>query len=331
MPSRSSGKFWAESAIDDGTPHNPELHIMAQRVDGKLSRDTCEFKPVLQSELHLAGAKPFVFTGTEQWRSIGEHVGIYVQTEESAKRCVQEDHLFTSTFCANSDSFLTEVHIASVQTDQRAEPDASTEQDREHRVVSFGNGGVGVCDRAEQSFRLVRRQIARYSPVGRRRANQPCRIVCEITSIREEAEENPERSLGSVDGQGGPHLTVPIGEEARERVGSDRRDINIPLEPALKLAQIPQVGLPRALAFAVCPELRVKALDRCRELHGFTPLQSDSQATSMNALSANTVNEIMLEIGWLRQLSGRCCPTVRNVAATQALCAPISREVAIYA
>jgi len=51
----------------------------------------------------------------------------------------------------------------------------------------------------------------------------------------------------------------------------------------------------------------------------------------MNALFKEGVNEIMRRIGEIRAIAGRCCPTVRDVAATQALCAPISKEVAIYA
>jgi hypothetical protein len=77
--------------------------------------------------------------------------------------------------------------------------------------------------------------------------------------------------------------------------------------------------------------LRVEPLDGCRKLHGFTPLLLDSQATSMNALCSETVNEIMRRICEIKAIAGRCCLTVRDVAATQALCAPISGEVAIYA
>jgi hypothetical protein len=77
--------------------------------------------------------------------------------------------------------------------------------------------------------------------------------------------------------------------------------------------------------------LRVEALDGCRESHVFTPLLLDSQATSMNASFRDSVNSIMRTICEIRVIAGRCCLTVRDVAATQALCAPISEEVAIYA
>ena len=51
----------------------------------------------------------------------------------------------------------------------------------------------------------------------------------------------------------------------------------------------------------------------------------------MNALFEGAVNEIMRRIREMRAFPGRCCRTVRDVAATQALCALISVEVGIYA
>ena len=51
----------------------------------------------------------------------------------------------------------------------------------------------------------------------------------------------------------------------------------------------------------------------------------------MNALLPELVNEIMRRIREMRAFPGRCCLTVRNVAATQALCGLISVEVGIYA
>jgi len=331
MPSCSSANFGLGQGIDDGTPHNPELHIMPERVDRQGLGNSSKLEPVSEPQLHLARAKPAAGAGTEQWRSIGQHVGIYVQTNQSAELRVEEHRFLSSTLCSDCDGPLSDVGVTGVQTDQRAEPDASTEQEREHRVVSFGNGGVGVCDRAEQSFRLVRRQIARYSPVGRCRANQPCGVVCEITRIRKKTEEHSKRSFGSVDGQRGARSTVPIRKEASECVGSDRRDLNIALEPALELAQIPQVSLPRALALSISRELRVEAFDSCRKLHGFTSLQFDSQATSMNALLTETVNSIMRTICLNWPLSWLICPVFAHVDATQALCAPISVEVGIDA
>jgi len=49
---------------------------------------------------------------------------------------------------------------------------------------------------------------------------------------------------------------------------------------------------------------------------------------TMNAPFPKTINEIMRRISGIRTLPGRCCLTFRNVVATQALCARISREVA---
>ena len=43
---------------------------------------------------------------------------------------------------------------------------------------------------------------------------------------------------------------------------------------------------------------------------------------TMNALFPEPVNEITPRICEIRAIAGRCCPTVRDVAATQALCAP---------
>ena len=57
----------------------------------------------------------------------------------------------------------------------------------------------------------------------------------------------------------------------------------------------------------------------------------DSQTVTMNALSANTVNEIAPRICEIRAIAGRCCPTVRDVATTQAVCGLISVEAGIYA
>ena len=51
----------------------------------------------------------------------------------------------------------------------------------------------------------------------------------------------------------------------------------------------------------------------------------------MNASSNGTVNAIMRRNRWFRQLSGTSYPTFAHVAATQALCAPISGKVAVYA
>jgi len=304
---------------------------MAQRVDGKVPGDASCFKPVPKSQLDLARAKPIAAAGAEERTSIASIRSIDVQTEESAKRCVQEDRLFTSTFGSDSDDSLAEVHVPSGQSNQGAESHAGAEQEREHRVVSFGNGGVGVCDRAEQSFRLVGRQIARHSPIRWCRTDQPCGVVAQVPCVGEKSEEDPECSLGSVDSECRHRRSVTIGKEARERVGSDDADLDIALEPSFESPQIPQVSLPRALALAICPELRVEALDSCRELHGFTSLQFDSQATSMNALCSETVNSIMRTTCLSWSLTRLICLEFASVDATQAVCGPISEEVAIYA
>ena len=161
--------------------------------------------------------------------------------------------------------------------------------------------------------------------------DEPRRILAQVPGIVEEAEEDPERSLGSVDGERGSRLTVTIGKEARERVRSDDADLDIALEPASKLPHIREVGLPCALALPISPELRVEAFDNCRELHGFTSIRVDSQAVTMNALLPEPVNEIMRRVCEIKAIAGRCCPTVRDVAATRALCGLISVEVGIYA
>jgi hypothetical protein len=92
------------------------------------------------------------------------------------------------------------------------------------------------------------RQVARYSPVSWGRANEPRRVFAQIPCIGKEAEKDSQGRLRSVDSERGADLAVPIRKEASERVGNDSRDINIPLEPALQLAQISQVSLPGALA-----------------------------------------------------------------------------------
>jgi len=143
--------------------------------------------------------------------------------------------------------------------------------------------------------------------------------------------ENPEYSLGPVNGECGPCLAVPVSKEASEGVGGDSGDVHIPLEPTSELAQVSQVSLPRSLALAICPELCVEALDSCRELHGFTSLLLDSQAVTMNALFPKPVNGIMRTIREIRASPGHCCLMFGNVAATQALCALISPEVGIDA
>jgi hypothetical protein len=50
----------------------------------------------------------------------------------------------------------------------------------------------------------------------------------------------------------------------------------------------------------------------------------------MNAPFAGTVNEIMRSVSEIRAFPAHCCPTLRNMAATRALCALISVEVGIY-
>jgi hypothetical protein len=107
--------------------------------------------------------------------------------------------------------------------------------------------------------------------------------------------------------------------------------MHVSLEPALQLAQISKVSLPCALAFAVCPELRVEALDGYREFHVFTSLRADSHAASMNASFQDTVKLIMRRVYLFSHLSGRLPSVFAHVAATQALCAPISLEVSIDA
>jgi len=303
---------------------------MAKRVDGKVPGDASYFKPVPKSQLDLARAKPIAAAGAEEWYRVAGTRSLDVPTEQSAKLGVQEDRLFTSAFCANRDSSLTEVHITGVQTDERAEPDAGSEQDREHREVSARNCSVGSGNRGEQRLRLIGRQVAGRSSIRRCRADQPCGVFAQIPCVREKPEEHSQGRLGSIDGERGSP-TVTIGQEACERVGIDDADLDITLEPASQLAQITQVSLPCALAFAICPELRVEAFDGCRELHGFTPLQSDSQATSMNALLSERVNSIMRTICLFGELCDLLGSTVRDVAATQALCAPISLEVSIDA
>jgi len=340
--------FVLDSGVDFGgrdvpvaecTLHQPEIASLAEephgegvakRVDGKAPGDACGLKPVLQSKLNLTSTKTAAATGTEQRCSIGERVGIDVQTEESAKRRVKKDRLLSSAFGCDGDSPFSEVHVASVQGNQRAESDAGAKEHREHCVVSSGDRAVRLGDGLEQSLCFVLRQIAWHPAIRRCRAYESCRVVTEITSVGEEAEEHSQRRLGSVDGQGSP-TAVSIGEKARQRVRRDGSDVGVCIKPASKLPQVSQVCLTRALALAVCPELCVEALDRCRELHGFTPLQFGYGATSMNALCSRTVNAIMRTICLSWPLSLLLCTLLAHVAATQALWAPISEEVGIDA
>jgi hypothetical protein len=323
--------------VAEGSLHQPQVaglrvkpsgEGMPERMDRQGLGNSSKLEPVSEPQLHLSMAKSVAAARTEQRRSIGDGIGFDVQTEESAKRRVKKDRLLSSTLCFDCDGALSDVNVSGVQADKRAQPDASAEEKREHRVVSCGDGRVGVDDRGQQLPRFVDRQVAGHSPIRWRRANQPCRVVVQVPSVGEEAEENSERRLGSVDSERGLWLTVTINKEACERVGSDDADLDIALEPASKLPQIPEVSLPRAFALAICPELRVEAGDGCRKLHGFTSIAVDSEATSMNALSSKTVNSIMRTICLFGQLFDPLGATVRHVDATQALCAPISLEVA---
>jgi len=278
----------------------PHGEGMAQRVDGKVPGDASYFKPVLESELDLARAKPIGGARVEEWRSVDSVRSIDALPEQSAKPSVEEHGFFASAFDFDCDGPFGEVDVTDVQSDERAEPHPGTEQEREHRVVSARNCSVGSGNRGEQRLRLIGRQVAGRSSIRRCRVNQPRRILAEVASLSQKPEEHSQGSLGPVDSERRLWLTVPVGKEACECVGSDRRDVSISLEPSFELPQIPQVSLPRALTFAISPELRVKCLDGYRELHGFTSLRVDSQATSMNALSANTVNSIMRRICEIR-------------------------------
>lgn len=136
-------------------------------------------------------------------------------------------------------------------------------------MISFGNGAVRLGDCVDQFPRIIDGEVAGHSPVSRRRADQPCRILSKVTSFSQKAEVDSGRSLGSVDSECGYGLAVTVGKEAREVVWCDDLRVNIPLEPSTELFQISQVGLPPALTPAIGPELCVEALDRYRELQGF--------------------------------------------------------------
>lgn len=152
-------------------------------------------------QLDLAWPKPAAVAGTEERTSIACSRSIDVLPEQSAELLVKEHGFLPSAFCSDCDGPLSDVDVTGVQADERAEPDAGAEKERERRVVSFGNGAVRVGNCAEQSLRFVDRQVAWYSPVSRRRTDEPCRIVAEITSIIEEAEEDSQGCLGPVDSE----------------------------------------------------------------------------------------------------------------------------------
>jgi len=311
-------------------PEEPHGEGMAKRVNRELAGDACCLKPVLQSKLNLTSTKTAAATGTEKRYRVASTGTLDVQTEESAKRRVKKDCLLSSAFGCDGDSSFSEIDVTDVQTDKRAQPDAGAKEHREHCVVSSGDRAVRLGDGLEQSFCFVLRQIAWHPSVSWCRANQPRRIVAQVPCIREEAEEHSQGSLGPIDSERSP-VSIPISKKACERVRLDGSDVGVGIEPAAKLAEIPEVRLPCALALAVCLELRVEALRGYREFHGFTPLQFDYEATSMNALSTNSVNSIMRTICLSWPLSLLLCTLLAHVAATQALWAPISEEVGIDA
>jgi hypothetical protein len=303
--------------VTEGSLHQTEIASlakephgegMAKRVDGKVPGDASCFKPVMESELDLTRTKSIAAARAEERTSFASIRGIDALPEQSAELRVEEHCFLSSTLCSDCDGSLGDVDITGVQADKRAEPYAGTKQEREHDVVSRGNRGVASGNQGKQSLALIPRQVTWHPPVSRCRADQPRRIVCEITSIGQKTEEHSKRSLGPVDSERGLWLTVPIGQEACERVGSNNADLNIALEPSFELPQIPEVSLAGSLTLAVGSQLSVEPLDGCRELHGFTSLTVDSQAASIDASFQDTVNEITRGISEMRQFQGTVAP-----------------------
>ncbi len=324
----------AEGSLHQSQVARPGIELrgegVPQRVDREWPGDAGDLEPVPEPQLDLPCAEPPALARAEQGAAVGGIEGSDVAPEHTGERSVDEHGVRSAALGHDSDRALAQVDIAGVQANKRAEPDARAEQEREHGVVSAGDRAVRTGDGIEQPLRLVGRQVARHSPVSRRRADKPGRVVSQVAGVGEEAEADAQGCLCPVDRERSPRA-VPVSQEACEHVRRDGGKGHVPAEPALELAQVSQVSLPGALAPTVSPELSVEAGDGGGEPHGVTSSQGDSQATSMKASLRGTVKPIVRRSRRLRQLHGASCSTFARVAATRPFSAPISEKVAVYA
>ena len=115
---------------------------MTQAVNREWLCDASDPEPVLKSQLDLAWPKPAAVARVEHRGSVRRNESFGVSLEQSTKPSVEEHGFFSPTFGLDCHSSLGQAHITYVQGNERAEPDAGAEEEREHRVVSFGKRAV---------------------------------------------------------------------------------------------------------------------------------------------------------------------------------------------
>jgi len=111
----------------------------------------------MESQLDLAWAEPVACAGAENRDSICRTRVVDTASQESAEPEIEEDSLFSRTLGSDGDGSRSEVQVTSIQSNERAEPDAGAKEHREHCVVSSSGRAVRFGDGLEQSLRFVLR------------------------------------------------------------------------------------------------------------------------------------------------------------------------------
>jgi len=226
---------------------------MACTVDCEVALDPRLGEPMMEAELDLTSAKGAAGPGWKQRIvRLKIHPG-YVGFQDPPELRREVNRSRNPPLAVHHQRMFREPHILDSQLHQSPEPDARLEQEREHHSVSPCRRTVFDGDCSEKVPGLCGFEVLWGLRLCPSILDEPRRVALYVARIRQELEEDPERGLGSVEGNGGFARTVDGSEVSGEHVRIDGRDVRVTAEPVPEPAQISNVCTTRMLTPAICP------------------------------------------------------------------------------